>query len=169
MSDHLWSFPGWTWDLAAYQFQESLSALRAFIAREGHARVPKDHVEDGVRLGAWVSRRRTEYRRKKLGREHIKILANIPRWTWNAREERFQRALQALRAFAAREGHARVPKDHVEEGYRLGNWVDTQRQAFRRKQLDREYVRLLDVVPGWWWGQSAMRTLQKPKPSKSRS
>jgi hypothetical protein len=164
------SLPGWTWDLAAYQFQESLSALRAFIAREGHARVPKDHVEDGVRLGAWVSRRRTEYGRKELDLEHVQILANIPEWTWNARGERFQRALQTLRAFAAREGHARVPKDHVEAGYRLGNWVDTQRQAFRRKQLDLEHIRLLDVVPGWWWGQNAMRTPQKPKPPKpSRS
>ena len=33
--------------------------------------------------------------------------------------------------FVAREGHARVPQGHREDGYRLGQWVTKQRQAHR--------------------------------------
>ena len=29
--------------------------LVLFVAREGHARVPQNHIEQGVGLGAWVA------------------------------------------------------------------------------------------------------------------
>ncbi len=36
------------------------AALRSFVDREGHARVPRGHVEAGLRLGLWVTSRRAD-------------------------------------------------------------------------------------------------------------
>ena len=47
------ALPGWVWNKFA-QFQEGLRFLRAFSEREGHARVPALHVEEGFHLGRWV-------------------------------------------------------------------------------------------------------------------
>jgi hypothetical protein len=92
---------------------------------------------------------------------------------------RFQWYVVALRQFAGREGHCRVPALHVEvlEGMevKLGSFVSYQRQRRRklreelhiarkqgdttrvrklestlRKFADREYE--LEAVPGWEWG-----------------
>jgi hypothetical protein len=92
---------------------------------------------------------------------------------------RFQWYVVALRQFASREGHCRVPALHVEvlEGMevKLGSFVSYQRQRRRklreelhiarkqgdttqvrklestlRKFADREYE--LEAVPGWEWG-----------------
>jgi hypothetical protein len=41
--------------------QEPLALLEGYVAREGDALVPKDHVEDGFALGQWVARRRLAY------------------------------------------------------------------------------------------------------------
>ena len=92
---------------------------------------------------------------------------------------RFQWYVVALRQFAGREGHCRVPALHVEvlEGMevKLGSFVSYQRQRRRklreelhiaRKQGDTTRVRKLEstllrfgdreyeleAVPGWEWG-----------------
>ena len=38
------------------QWERMHGLLVGFVEREGHARVPRCHVEDGERLGAWVQR-----------------------------------------------------------------------------------------------------------------
>jgi helicase associated protein len=55
-----------------------------------------------------------------------------------------RKALRYLTIYKAREGHCRVPATHKENGFRLGSWVDRQRQSkdaetlseARRQQLD---------------------------------
>ena len=63
--------PTWGWDPRADHFEENFQVLAKFVAREGHARVSQSHLEDGVRLGSWVSSRRVAYRKPKLEPEYI--------------------------------------------------------------------------------------------------
>jgi hypothetical protein len=68
-------------------FQEGLGALGQFVEREGHARVPAIHVElfqgAELKLGPWVSSRRTEFRAGGLSAERIAALEAVPGWDWN--------------------------------------------------------------------------------------
>ena len=66
-------------------YQEGLAALKQFVQREGHARVPHGHTEGDFNLGNWVANRRKDYREGKLASERIKELEALPGWTWNAR------------------------------------------------------------------------------------
>jgi hypothetical protein len=36
-------------------FNTKLRLLRQYVAREGNSRVPQAHIEDGIKLGIWVS------------------------------------------------------------------------------------------------------------------
>ena len=94
---------------------------------------------------------------------------------------RFQWYVVALKQFAAREGHCRVPAMHTEvlEGMevKLGNFVSYQRQrrrklmiavegtrserpfdpdpfgkAFRDRGKNRDREGMLEAIPGWDWG-----------------
>ena len=50
---------GFIWDTHTQQWEEGFSALQAFVAREGHARVPATFkTEDGHALGPWVRTQR---------------------------------------------------------------------------------------------------------------
>ena len=42
-------------------------------------------------------------------------------------EQAWQRGFSALRSFKSRKGHCRVPRQHLEGNYKLGQWVAVQR------------------------------------------
>src|SRR5947209_3832454 len=45
---------------------DPLKLLDRFVAREGHALVPKGHIEEGFALGQWVAKKRFTYQQQKI-------------------------------------------------------------------------------------------------------
>ena len=85
------------------------------------------HKEDGYYLGEWVLSQRQS--RNDLTPERISRLEALPGWVWDLHEFQWDEGFSALQRFTAREGHARPPYSHKEEGYsRLGSWAGRQRQ-----------------------------------------
>jgi hypothetical protein len=87
------SLPGWRWtvqrETRAAGFDDGMTALHTYIAEHGHSRVPASHVAaDGFKLGAWVSRRRSEHKRGALTATSVQQLEAFPGWAWNARPQR---------------------------------------------------------------------------------
>ena len=58
-----------------------------------------------------------------------------------------------LEQFVEHHGHARVPFSYKVDGYRLGAWVNTQRN--RQAALDADRQRRLEELPGWTWDRFA--------------
>lgn len=79
-------------------------------------------------------------------------LEAVPGWSWNAIEDSWAEHLAQLQAFAARKGHTRVPVDYVHDGLKLGQWTRLRRRE--HKKLSPERQRLLEQIPGWYWGRS---------------
>lgn len=131
--------------------KKALTALSRFVAREGHTRVPPQHVEDGIRLGRWVVRRRADANLGRMSADLARSLEAIPGWSWHPREEGFQRGLDLLKGFAARAGHCCVPGAHRELGFRLGVWVAARRTDHRLGRLAPDRVAALTALPQWHW------------------
>ncbi len=142
-------------EVSAAPFEVGLAALGAFVAREGHARVPAVHVEGGFRLGIWASHQRGQRRRGALEPARIAELEAIPGWSWEPTAEDWAAALAALRAMAARDGRLRVPRGHVEGDIQLGSWVSSRRAEHRRGVLEPARVAELEAIPGWSWDPRA--------------
>jgi hypothetical protein len=72
-------------------------------------------------------------------------------WTWNPTGDDWTDAVGALKAFAAREGHTRVPQAHVEGAMRIGRWVAKRRSERNNGRLGPARVAELEALPGWTW------------------
>ncbi len=129
------------WNILDETFERHIALLQGFVAREGHARVPFSHVEEGVPLGKWINKQRS--RRDTLAPERLARLEALG-FVWDALDEKFERHIALLEGFIAREGHARVPVPHVEEGVPLGKWVTQQRS--RRNTLAPERLARLEAL-----------------------
>jgi hypothetical protein len=138
---------GWAWNARDARWELCFAGLLRFVARMGHARVPKGHVEDGIRLRDWVNNQRST--RAKLRPERYERLDRVPGWIWQTRGADWEKHLEVLRTYVRREGHASVPAKHVEAGLRLGRWVSGQRTGHATMGAKRRD--LLEGVTGWKW------------------
>lgn len=56
-----------------------------------------------------------------------------------------------LEHFVESQGDARVPQQHVVDGWKLGLWVSNQRARYDRGVMDPDCARRLEEIPGWSW------------------
>jgi urease accessory protein len=81
-------------------------------------------------------------------------------------DELWNKGFAMLLAFKEREGHCCVVRDHVENGYRLGQWVAVQRynqdnhDYWRRAQLDKIGFVWSELDRWWEEGFAALKTFK---------
>ena len=151
------SVPGWSWAPTVDQWAEAVAALLSFVEREGHADVPKRHMEVDFNLGTWVQHQRTAYRNGTLELDRIEQLERLPGWVWNTKDRQWEQGFASLRRFVAANRHALVPDVYDDTGFPLGHWVRRQRQVYDRGQLNPSRRSRLESVEGWVWDVNAER------------
>lgn len=100
----------------------------------------------------WLGHQDQRWFRAKTGylaAARIADLDAVPGWAWDARAAKWEAGWQALVSFVERTGHARVPPGHLEDGFRLGQWVRVQRSWAASGRLTQVRAARLAVLPGW--------------------
>jgi predicted helicase len=147
---HLEALPGWSWGKSNQEsWGSGFSYIKEFSDREGHSKVPHGHeTTDGFKLGKWVSVQRTK--KGSMPPQSKAQLEALPGWSWIRFPDMWNEGFRYLNEFADREGHSRVPVNYITaQGYRLRNWVQTQRATKDSISLERKA--LLEALPGWAW------------------
>jgi len=153
--ERLVALPGWSFEVGEDRWARFFGAVEAFAARMGTVRMSPATVEQGLRIGAWVAQQRQAWAQGHLDDRRAKLLADLPGWSWQPHAEAWEDMYAALVAFVRREGHARVPKTHVEisgsddEAVGLGAWVSRQRRLLAAGRLTPHQARRLSELPGW--------------------
>ncbi len=152
LADELEAVPGWSWQGLDSRHLQALDAIRAFVAREGHALVPVRWREGDVALGLWVQQRRHEHRarRRRIAPALITFLEALPYWAWDLDGQPTQRFV-ALLAFARRHGNVDIPYRGREANGGLAYWVDQMRTRHAQGRLSGDATALLERIPGWSW------------------
>ena len=113
---------------------------------------------DAAGLGTWINNQRTAYKKPegdpaRLAADRIALLEQLPGWTWNAHDEKWQSKYEALRAHLDANGGA-YPARGDASG--LGNWISDQRTAYKKPEGDparlaADRIAPLEQLPGWTW------------------
>jgi hypothetical protein len=118
--------------------------LLQYRDRQGHIRVPTQHVEDGQELGSWISMQRYQKRLGTLPSERERRLHEIG-FTWSANDGKWETMIRGLIQFKQREGHCHVSNIHVEHmdggvKLKLGVWLKKQRHHRGRGRVETKIV-----------------------------
>src|SRR5262249_12993415 len=123
--------------------------LLDYVEHNGDARVPQPYTVDGYRLGNWDRMQRQK--RKGLDVDRERRLEEQPGWAWDPKAARWEEGLSRLVDYVEPHGDAHIPQSCTVDGYRLGTWVDTQRQKRTEGNFDPDRERRLQELPGWTW------------------
>merc|ERR1719198_612904 len=131
-------------------WERNFMLLQAFHKREGHVKILKHHREEGMPLGSWLSSQVALGRKGKLLPQRRQQLENFG-ICFDAPLQ-FDDWLQKLTKFCDRTGHLDVPPNHVEDGRKLGQWLNRQRASsikHNRQQLEQLGVDLRPLEEQW--------------------
>ena len=133
------------WDPLDIKWETGYSNLLKFIELEGHCNVPSSYLLKDYKLGGWVIRQRT--RKERLTDAQVKKLDELG-FVWDPFSDFWEEGFNALVIFKEREGHCIVPVKHIENGYKLGQWVGAQRTS--QSKISEDRLSRLDEI-GYVW------------------
>jgi len=143
---------GWSWEGPPGHWETGFAALQKYEEEHGHVDVPTDYMtSDQFPLGRWTTRQRYWYNRGDLSADRIRRLEGFDGWEWSRSRDNWERRYAQLQRYVKREGDARVPYDHVEGDYALGQWVSDQRRAKKKGRLSASKISRLKNLKGWTW------------------
>jgi superfamily II DNA or RNA helicase len=170
--------PTWTWRPRTDQWEKGFSHLRDYVKQNGHARVRQSDTINGYPIGVWVDAQRRRFAKGKLSADRRTLIENVhPTWSWDPLTDQWEEAFSHLGDYVQQNGHARVKRDDIIDGYPIGEWVLRQRQRrAQRKARSRprgstrkdpphlELGRTCRLVGGGIQLPSRLRRTERPRP-----
>jgi len=153
-TSRLQAMPGWTNSILKSNYEQAIRELKAIAAKSSSWSITNDFVSpSGFRLGQWCSVKRGQYKRGKLEAERVAELEAIPGWVWDKNDADWQAGFELLLKWVTLKGTAYVPTDTKFEGFKLGWWARSQRDAKRGgwSSMDSNRKKKLESLPGWLW------------------
>jgi superfamily II DNA or RNA helicase len=144
---------GFVWEPYESQWEEGFKHLQEYVGKYEDCRVAFGYVSpDGYQLGAWVNTQRTNEASLSADR---KSRLNALGFTWDALTHKWEEGYQHLKAYVNEHEDCKVPlKYQSTDGYRLGIWVNKQRQ--KQNSMSGERKARLDAL-GFIWDRHEAR------------
>jgi len=140
---------GIVWDVEIDKWERKYQLLRKFYNRERHCKVPRRHVEDGTKLGPWLSIQRLSKKNETMNNERETRLNQLG-MVWDVEVDQWESKFQKLFRFQKRKGHCNVPFVHEEDGIKLGSWLCRQRASMRKGNINALRKSRLDKLGIVW-------------------
>ncbi len=128
-------------------WDEMYTELCKFKKANKHCNVPKKYPEN-QKLSSWVGKQRMQYSNGKLSTIRIEQLNQLE-FIWNTLHSLWEDLFIELCEFKQKNGHCTVPKGY-EQTQKLSNWVNVQRNMFKKNKLSKERIERLDGL-GFVW------------------
>jgi hypothetical protein len=171
------SMPWWSWDAHEAAWEDKFEELQEYVK---HGKIPP---ASHPTLGNWVHTQRMAYRAWQgrsnggdlegyhdvthiMNEERAAKLESVPGWLWDPREDSWEAKYQELLQYVAK--YNKIPPVRHPT---LGQWVKTQRSAYRAWQgrlngdtekyqsvteiMTEERAAKLEAIPGWKWNMRA--------------
>ena len=150
---------GMVWESCRdFSWRKYHAAAKKYFVEHGDLKVPVQYVQDGVKLGVWISNLRT-YRKigaqtSYLTEERVAALNDLG-MVWNVRDVLWERGFAAAEAHYARYGNLEVPVHYVSaDGTKLGVWLNNLRSVYkgniRGRRLAQEQIDALNAIGMTW-------------------
>ena len=139
---------GFIWKPKEFMWEQGFQHLVAYKEEHGDVLVPISYeTPSGFKLGRWIDSVRHS---RVLGEDRIKRINELG-FVWNVNEHRWEQGFQHFVAYKEEHGDLPVPNDYkTKSGYKLGQWVNSQRSNAKKGQLSSQRIKRLNELKFVW-------------------
>ncbi len=130
----------------------------AYFKEHGNLKIPGGYIgQSGVNLADWLVKQRRKHKLGKLSEKQIRQLEEIG-FSLSA-ESRWERGYRYAKAYYEANGHLNMPQSYkTEDGYTLGVWVNSYRNAYNGRkaplEITEEQIAALEQIGMEWKPES---------------
>ena len=149
------------------EWMKNYGLAEAYFNKNNNLEIPNSfktlngitYDENGYKLGFWIDRQRQSYKIGKLNKEQIELLEKIGmRFSPDKREKEWMKNYGLAEAYFNKNNNLEIPNSfktlngitYDENGYKLGFWIDRQRQSYKMGKLNKEQIELLEKKGMVW-------------------
>lgn len=135
-------------DTERQDWARGYGALKRFVDREHHARVPYGYKEGAYPLGQWVAEQRRAYGAGQMNGVRARRLEKLG-MVWSLADERFQENLEAAKAYYAEHWTLCAPRDATMLDRPVGQWLSNLRRPGALEDHPEWKTALGDIDAHW--------------------
>lgn len=124
------------------------AALRRYVEREGHARVPYDHKEGAYPLGQWTAEQRRAYGAGTMSGARAERLEKLG-MIWDAADAAFEENLAAARVYFEQHRTLAAPRPATALDRPVGQWLSNLRRPGALDGHPERAEALAAIDPDW--------------------
>ena len=141
-------------NILSSSWDEMFHRLLAFKKERHHASPPSTYrTPDGIALGYWCVLQRKIYHGKSHGiltKDRIQKLNKIG-FQWSPLEDQWEKGYCHAAEYCRKRGNLDVQGHYAtEDGFKLGEWIATNRAAYRKGTLSNDKTRRLEEIHMVW-------------------
>ena len=136
-----------SWDRAEGKWEEMYQQLKEYYNQYQDCDINERYPEN-YSLWIWINKQRRDYKNNKLSQEKIGLLEKI-NFSWDVKETRWEEMYQQLKEYYEQHQDCNIPHQY-EQNPQLGNWVFTQRTAYKKNELSQDKIHLLNQLDFHW-------------------
>ena len=132
---------GFMWESRLKHWIDMFEKLKAYKKENGDCLVPARTID----LGWWVRNQRRKHKKGELEENQFRSLDAIG-FAWGAQIQTWMEMFEKLKTYEKENGDCLVPGSTK----KLGRWVQTQRENYKKGKLDEDQLRCLESI-GFVW------------------
>ncbi len=146
------TIPNWKWEPLDDRWKTALMLTSDYYKRENKSPGKKETNGGNQDLYLWLITQRNNHDNGQLSEYQISELnEHFPIWNTSASDHAWTQGFQRLLEYV--KDHGEIPTGSIvlEDGYKLGDWVQNKRTLYNRGTLNSQRIKDLESLRGWVW------------------
>ena len=138
------------------QWEENYKLAAEYYKDHGNLQIPRKFEINGKKLGVWISIQRVQYKKGMLNQEEIDRLNSIG-MVWNTErghlinnEKQWEEKYKLAEEYFKDHGNLKIPQGYEINDKKLGRWIITQRERYKKGLLNKEEIDRLNAIGMIW-------------------
>lgn len=140
---------GMVWGVLDNNWNENYNLAKEYYIKHKNLFIPDTYIVNNIALGRWIGTQRKNYKAGLLDNTKINLLNKIS-MVWDVNVEQWNEMYLYAKEYFIKNKNLNMPDKYKINGYNIYGWLVNQRKKYKKNQLTKEQIKLLEQIDMKW-------------------